>query len=349
MDKLAAALLAACEHSLDGIVITDEQTNVLKVNSAYERLTGYAAGEIIGRKVNIVRSGRTPPETYGEMWRSVHGEGCWRGELIDRRPNGQEWRVQLSITAVELPDQGRFYVGILRDVTDLRSAQDELRRSLTELRVHQEVTVKMLARVAEHQDPLVEHHLETVQNLSVRIALAMRHAYSEIGIDDKFVADLRGAVLLHDIGKLYVPERILYKPGRLTQAEFELMKAHTTAGFQLLDEAAETLRQRLGGGATFLDMARDIARSHHERWDGKGYPDRLAGEAIPLAARITAVADVYDALVSKRVYKDPWREEEAARWVEGESGRAFDPKVVSAFSQLEKLPHRGSPREAEPS
>lgn len=344
MDKLAAALLTACDHSPDGIVITDEETNVLKVNPAYERLTGYRAAEIVGRKVNIVQSGRTPAETYEAMWRHLKTHGRWSGELIDRRPSGEDWHVHLSITHVDLAEGGRFYVGILRDVTDLRRAQQELEQSLAGLRAHQEVTIWTLARVAEHYDPLVEQHLEAVQQLSVRIARAMATFSPDAGIGDDFLADLRGAVLLHDIGKLYIPDRILFKPGRLTPAEFELMKAHTTAGFQLLDEAAEALRQRLGGGVTFLDMARDIARSHHERWDGRGYPDRLAGEAIPLAARITAVADVYDALISKRVYKEPWPAAEVVPWIAAESGRAFDPEAVRAFLHLEEARDSGASR-----
>jgi putative two-component system response regulator len=136
---------------------------------------------------------------------------------------------------------------------------------------------------------------------------------------------------LHDIGKVGIPDSVLLKPGRLTDDQFEIMKTHTLIGAQTLDAA---LRQN--PSARFLQVARDIALYHHERFDGRGYPHGVVGEAIPLAARIVALADVYDALTSKRVYKAAYSHLVARDIIEQESGTHFDPVIVAAFLAVEQ-------------
>jgi putative two-component system response regulator len=136
---------------------------------------------------------------------------------------------------------------------------------------------------------------------------------------------------LHDIGKVGIPDRILLKPGRFTPEEFEIMKTHTTLG----REAIEHAERALGTEVEFLKMAKEIALSHQEKWDGSGYPEGLAGDGIPVSARLMAVADVYDALISRRVYKDGMPHEKAvAIMVEGR-GSHFDPDMIDAFLELE--------------
>lgn len=135
---------------------------------------------------------------------------------------------------------------------------------------------------------------------------------------------LRAAAPLHDIGKRGLPRHILRKPGKLTSAEFEKMKTHTLLGGQLLNRSQAAVSQ----------MARQIALSHHERWDGSGYPEGLAGDAIPLAARITAIADVFDALTHARPYKQVWPVQKAIDLIQRESGRLFDPHIVPAFLSI---------------
>jgi putative two-component system response regulator len=130
------------------------------------------------------------------------------------------------------------------------------------------------------------------------------------------------SAILHDIGKIHVPDRILSKPGPLDEDERATMQQHTLAG------------ERILSNASFFDRARRIARSHHENWDGSGYPDHLAGESIPLEARIVHVADVFDALTSERVYKQPWSRERAVESILGERGRMFAPEVADAFAAL---------------
>ncbi|MDA8145758.1 MAG: HD domain-containing protein [Thermaerobacter sp.] len=133
---------------------------------------------------------------------------------------------------------------------------------------------------------------------------------------------------------MVVPEGILFKPGRLSPEEFSVMKLHTVVGGRVLGEAEGELRRRMEVSETFLSRALEIAVYHHERWDGTGYPQGLAGEAIPLSARIVAVADVYDALTSRRVYKDAWPPQLARQEIERGLGSHFDRRVAEAFLAL---------------
>ena len=138
---------------------------------------------------------------------------------------------------------------------------------------------------------------------------------------------LRHASAMHDIGKIGVPDKVLLKPGKLDSEEWAIQQTHTTTGADMLAHSANPLVQ----------MAEDIARTHHERWDGSGYPAGMKGEEIPLVGRICAVCDVYDALLSKRPYKEPWRVEEALAEIALGSGTHFDPRVADAFLQLAPL------------
>jgi putative two-component system response regulator len=142
--------------------------------------------------------------------------------------------------------------------------------------------------------------------------------------DAEFVDRLRLATRLHDIGKVAIPDSILTKPGPLSSAEFDIVKTHTSRGFEILS----------GSNSQLTALAAEIALSHHERWDGAGYPEGLVGEAIPLSARIVCVADVYDALLSARVYKQPWAQLDAINYIAAGSGTRFEPRLVDAFLEL---------------
>ena len=145
-------------------------------------------------------------------------------------------------------------------------------------------------------------------------------------VDDEYVGLIYQTSPLHDIGKVAIPDRILLKPGKLTAEEFEIMKTHTLHGAATLDAALKEFPD-----TPFLEMARDIALGHHEKYDGSGYPRGLAGDAIPLCARIMAVADVYDALTSRRVYKKAFSHDVAKSMITAETGTHYDPFLVAAF------------------
>lgn len=202
-----------------------------------------------------------------------------------------------------------------------------IQQQTVELLGTREITCRALAQLAESRDPETGEHLRRMQVFSQIIAehLSVEGPYAD-QIDERFLEDLWRSSPLHDIGKVGIPDQILLKPGQLTAGEFELMKRHTTIGAEVLELASQ--KNEYGG---FLAMAIEIARHHHERIDGRGYPDGLRGDQIPLAARIVAVADVFDALTSDRVYKDAMKPNRARAIIEADSGKHFDPHVVEAF------------------
>ncbi|HMQ16977.1 MAG TPA: diguanylate cyclase, partial [Phycisphaerae bacterium] len=186
--------------------------------------------------------------------------------------------------------------------------------------------VAALARLAERRDDDTGRHIERVTRFACTLAEALRQRRVFAELSDEFMTDLARSVPLHDIGKVAIPDAVLLKPGRLSLAEMSVMRSHVEIG-------AETLRPLVTAspGVGFLSMALDIIRAHHEWWDGSGYPQGLMGEQIPLAARIVAVADVYDALTTDRVYRQAMPFEEARRLIRDASGSQFDPRVVAAF------------------
>lgn len=203
-----------------------------------------------------------------------------------------------------------------------RRARDEARDSI----------MVAFARLAEHRDGDARRHVDRVTQFCLVLANELRRSSgSQSPIDDAFLHDLERAVPLHDIGKIAIPDRILLKPGSLTTEEMTIMRTHAEIGA----ETVRTVRER-APGLTMLAMAQEIASSHHEWYDGSGYPYGLAGEAIPLSARIAALADVYDAVTNKRVYKEALSHEEGMEIILKGSGTQFDPAVVEAFLRRER-------------
>lgn len=190
-----------------------------------------------------------------------------------------------------------------------------------------DMTIFTLAKLAESRDPETGEHLQRVRNYCRVIARHLqKYPKFRHQVDDEYVGLIYQTSPLHDIGKVAIPDGILLKPGRLTVEEFEIMKLHTIHGAATLDAALEEYP-----GTSFLLMAKDIALNHHERHDGCGYPRGLAGEEIPLSARITTLADVYDALTSRRVYKEAFSHDVAKSIITSEAGTHYDPLIVEAF------------------
>jgi putative two-component system response regulator len=194
-----------------------------------------------------------------------------------------------------------------------------------------EVAIFALAKLAESRDPETGYHLERVRSYSRILAeqLATMPGYAD-QIDAEFVSLIYQTSPLHDIGKVAIPDAVLLNPGKLNAEEFAIMQKHAAFGAHTLDEALRRYPQ-----ARFLRIARDIALTHHERWNGKGYPNGLRGEEIPLAGRIVAVADVYDALTSVRRYKRAFEHSEARSILVRDSGSHFDPGIIDAFLACE--------------
>lgn len=188
-----------------------------------------------------------------------------------------------------------------------------------------------LSKLAESRDPETGDHLDRMSRYSMILAEELRRTGPyQTQIDASFVRDILRFAPMHDIGKVGVPDHILLKPGRLDPEERSEMEKHPSVGGDVLQRCEEQLNAR---GHSMFRMGIEIAQSHHEKWNGKGYPNGLTGEEIPLSARIVAVADVFDALTSKRPYKDAWPVEKALSLFEEESGEHFDPEVVAAFNR----------------
>ena len=212
-----------------------------------------------------------------------------------------------------------------------------VRKRTKEISDTRDLVFYTLARLAESRDPETGKHLDRIQGYTRILVedLAQNSCYAD-QIDCNFQDEVCRSSVLHDIGKVGIPDQILLKPGRLTPDEFKIMKTHAEIGAEAIEDTAKH-----SSCSGFLKIAAEIARFHHERFDGSGYPNGLAGQNIPLSARIVAVADVFDALTTERVYKKAMSVEDAKQLILSEVGRHFDPVVIGAFerqwSQFTKL------------
>lgn len=247
----------------------------------------------------------------------------------------------LQYTVSAFPDDKTVIVSG-RDVTQLKHVENELRslnhnldatvqERTQELALTQDVTILCLAGLAETRDPETGRHLDRTRHYVRALAEHLReHTRFSEHLSEQAIHRAFKSAPLHDIGKVGVPDAVLLKPGRLTPEEFEQIKVHPILGGDALRIAEGQL-----GFNSFLTMAKEIAYYHHERWDGRGYPYGLSGDDIPWSARLMALADVYDALTSKRPYKEPWTHDQARAEIVKNRGAQFDPDVVDAFIAVE--------------
>jgi HD-GYP domain-containing protein (c-di-GMP phosphodiesterase class II) len=237
---------------------------------------------------------------------SVSGETALVEEI-------ERLRAALSATEQEAAAKERQ---LERYAADLRETFKQERERAQELKRSYTATVRALSNAVEARDAYTGKHAERVAAYGMQIARAA-------GLPLERMPELEFGFLLHDVGKVAIPDAILYKPGKLTAEERALMARHAEIGTEIMR------------GIEFLEGALEIVRSHHERWDGGGYPDGLAGEEIPLGARVFAVADVLDALTTDRPYRRASSLREAREMIAAESGRQFDPRVIEAFNSID--------------
>jgi len=244
-----------------------------------------------------------------------------------------------GIDYVTKPFQDQEVLARVQTHLHLRQLQAEMESHTLELehRIAEQVeavtasqlaTIFALAKLAEARDDDTGQHIERVQTFSRVLAERMREMGMHVDeLTNAFIDNVHQTASLHDIGKVGTPDAILLKPGKLTSEEFVEMKKHCALG---ADTLASVLERHPDN--QFLRVGVEVARSHHEKWDGSGYPDKLQGPTIPLAARIVALADFYDALTSKRCYRPAFSHEETCRMIKEVAGTQFDPDVVAAFS-----------------
>jgi PAS domain S-box-containing protein len=223
------------------------------------------------------------------------------------------------------------YRGVLRDRTEKRKMELDLIESSRKVQEARAATILGLAKLAEYRDEGTGTHLERIRDYAriLAVELSKNPKFSDI-VDQQYIEDIYQSSILHDIGKVGTPDALLLKPGELTNEEFEVIKRHTIMGGNALMAIESQIE-----GKSFLAMGREIAFNHHEKWDGSGYPRGLKGEAIPLSARIIALADVYDALTTKRFYKEAFSHGKAKNMIVFLRSKHFDPQIVDAFLAVE--------------
>jgi HD-GYP domain-containing protein (c-di-GMP phosphodiesterase class II) len=222
---------------------------------------------------------------------------------------------------------GQLYDHFNSMTEDTQSFIEQVRDQVLRIQKMQNVMITEFAELVEARDKNTGDHIKKTAEYVEAIAKELRAEGKFKGVlNDGYISKLKQAAPLHDIGKIAVSDLILNKNGKLTDEEFAIMKTHTTAGKEILEKVISTVQ-----GESYLKEARNMAAYHHERWDGRGYPEGLHGEVIPLSARIMAVADVFDALASPRVYKPAFPLEKALAILQEGSGSQFDPKCVEVF------------------
>ncbi len=220
-----------------------------------------------------------------------------------------------------------LYEAICRLTLDQTEQMRNVRRLSESTARMQDGLIITMADMVESRDSDTGAHIQkTAAYVRIIVEGLRKKGYYAEKINDKFVSDVVRSAPLHDVGKINISDGILNKPGKLTPEEFEIMKTHTTAGKKILENAISTVQ-----GENYMKEARNMAAYHHERWDGKGYPEGLHGEGIPLSARIMAVADVFDALTSPRIYKPAFSMEQSIDMIKEGAGTQFDPRCVEVF------------------
>jgi len=224
------------------------------------------------------------------------------------------------------------YRGVLRDRTEKKKMELDLIESYRKIQEARAATILGLAKLAEYRDEGTGTHLERIRDYAriLAVELSKDSRFSDT-VDQQYIDDIYQSSILHDIGKVGTPDALLLKPGELTAEEFDIIKRHTVMGGNALKAIESQIE-----GKSFLAMGREIAFNHHEKWDGSGYPRGLKGEAIPLSARIIALADVYDALTTKRFYKEAFSHEKAKNMIILLRSKHFDPRIVDAFLAVQE-------------
>jgi PAS domain S-box-containing protein len=321
--RLQVEIARYSHSSRDLLAAVDAQGRFRRVNPAWRRALGHSVEALLASElIELVHRDeradvRAQMETGPDMPRSVV-ESCNRFRAADGTYRWLEWDLSGSSS------RGVAHV-VARDITEQHTAQLQLANSARslerkilertqELDEARAETLQLLAAAVEYRDDSTFEHTERVGLIAAEVAM-------RLGMRSEQVRRLREAAPLHDIGKIAIPDAILLKPGRLSASQQRVMHTHAALGARLLSRSSSPV----------LQMAAVIAGTHHEWWDGSGYPNGLAGERIPLVGRVVAVADVFDALTHERPYMPAWSVKQAIARIQRSSGTQFDPRVVEAF------------------
>ncbi|MEA3554891.1 MAG: HD domain-containing protein, partial [Campylobacterota bacterium] len=301
-------------NSYDANVIfskTDLKGYITHASDAFCRISGYTREELIGENHNIIRHPDMSKEFFRDLWVSLKAEKNVTAEVKNLKKDGSYYWV-VSNFAPTYDTNGKHigYSAVRQEITH-RKEVEFLQKEIEDT---QKEVVFTMGAIGESRSKETGNHVKRVAEYSKIMALYY-------GLKPSDAEMLKQASPMHDIGKVGIPDSILNKPGRLTQEERETMNVHASLGYDMLKVSTRPL----------LKMAATIAHEHHEKWDGTGYPNKLHGEDISIYGRITALADVFDALGSDRCYKKAWDDEKIFNLFKEERAKHFDPKLVDIF------------------
>jgi PAS domain S-box-containing protein len=315
-------LLSEYKEAIDRSAIvskTDPTGHITYTNEAFSEISQYGPEELLGKPHNIIRHPDMPAAAFEDLWRTIKAKKPWRGIVKNRKKDGGSYYVKTLVNPV-LNEKGEVeeYIAIRHDITELESYRQDLearlRESVEEIVQTQKEVVFTMGAIGERRSKETGLHVKRVATYSCMLARLF-------GMDEQQAQLLKDASPMHDIGKVGIPDSVLNKPGPLNQEEWAVMKSHPRLGYEMLKHS----------GRDILKAAAIISHEHHERWDGKGYPRGIKEEEIHIFGRITAIADVYDALGHDRVYKKAWPVKKILALFEEEKGKQFDPVLTALF------------------
>ena len=287
---------------------TNKKGKITYANDQFCEISGYSREELVGKPHNIVRHPDMPKSAFKDMWDTLLTNKAWSGIVKNRKKDGGSYIVEATISPI-LNHKGEIeeFIAIRNDITEIISLHEEIEHTQEEL-------IFKMGEIGEKRSQETGFHVK-------RVALYSQLLAQLYGLDEEEIKYLTAASPMHDIGKVAIPDEILKKPSKLTDREWEIMKTHAEIGHELFKNSNKPL----------LKTAAIIAYEHHEKYNGSGYPRGLRGEEIHIYGRITALADVFDALGSDRYYKKAWDDEKIFALIKEERGEHFDPKLVDLF------------------
>ncbi|MBN2895801.1 MAG: PAS domain S-box protein [Campylobacterales bacterium] len=290
------------------LVRVDLNGKITYINREFTHALGYTAAEIIGQDHRILKHPDTPKVIIKNIWETIVSGRTWKGIIQDCDKNGKTvWLDTVIVPIKNMKEEVVEYLTIRHNVSEIIQLHEEIETTQGEL-------IYTLGAAAETRSKETGNHIKRVAHYSRLLARLY-------GLNNKEAEILFQASPMHDIGKLAIPDHVLNKSGRLDDEEWEIMRTHSEVGYKILNNSTRPI----------LKAAAIVAYEHHEKWDGSGYPRGLKGEEIHPFGRITALADVFDALGSERVYKKAWPLEQIIEYLNTQKGRHFDPRLVALF------------------
>lgn len=323
------------DNMLVSIILVDPQGIILNMNGSARKMYGYTREELMGESYDqfFVTGSGTPPlkELAGQL---ENQDFLTLEEVGRRRKDGTGFYTQTTVQAVyDLTEEVIAYTIMEKDLTQHVELEKALKESLENVKKTQSTAVLGLARFTENRENKDGKHIDRIQEYTKIFAAALKgDSHYQDYVDEEYIENLCLSSSLYDLGNAGLKDGLLLKSGTLQEEEYRQVQRHTIFGGDALTNLDEKLEQR-----SFLSMGKEIAYSHHEHWDGSGYPGGQKGEDIPLSARIIAIVDVYDALTSKRPYKEAWSHEKAVEYIASRRGSQFDPRLVDVFLQQEQV------------